>query len=103
MFAMTLPLPAVPLRRRGWRCLAPAALALALLTPAARAQAPALVSADDPYTATVTVDATSDSVAKARTLARVDGQRRALVAIVDHLGGNADKAKSLKLGDNAVT
>jgi hypothetical protein len=61
------------------------------------------VSADDPYTATVTVDATSDSAAKARTLARVDGQRRALIAIVEHLSGNADKAKSLKLSDNAVT
>jgi hypothetical protein len=80
-----------------------AALAVMVLTSAAAAQAPAQVSADDPYTATVTVDATADGVPKARDAARIDGQRRALTAIVERLAGGADKAKPLKLGDNAVT
>lgn len=58
---------------------------------------------DDAYTATVTVDATSDSVAKARDMARVDGARRALDAVVAKLAGGPDKAKPLKLSDNQVT
>ena len=58
---------------------------------------------DDPYTATVKVDATSDTVVKAREQARLDGQRRALTDIVDRLAGGADKAKMPKLDDNAIT
>ena len=60
-------------------------------------------AADDPYTTTVTVDATSDSVAKARDIARVDGARRALNTIIAALAGGADKVKPLKLSDNQVT
>jgi hypothetical protein len=58
---------------------------------------------DDPYTATVKVDATSDTVVKAREQARLDGQRRALTDVVDRLAGGADKAKMPKLDDNAIT
>jgi len=57
----------------------------------------------DPYTAMVTVDATADSVAKARDIARLDGARRALAAVVEKLAGGSDKTKPLKLGDNDVT
>jgi hypothetical protein len=93
MLAMNLT-PAGVGKRRG------AVLALALLilfqTPAPRA-----VADDDPFTATVTVDATADNAAKARDQARVDGARRALNAIVDKLSGG--NAKALKLSDNQVT
>jgi hypothetical protein len=58
---------------------------------------------DDPYSATVTVDATSDSVAKARDIARINGARQALQTIVAKLAGGPDKAKPLKLSDNQVT
>jgi hypothetical protein len=63
----------------------------------------AQAQSDDPYTATVKVDATSDTVVKAREQARLDGQRRALTGIVDRLAGGADKAKMPKLDDNAIT
>jgi hypothetical protein len=58
---------------------------------------------DDPYTAMVTVDATSDSVAKARDIARLDGARKALDAVVAKLAGGPDKVKPLKLSDNQIT
>lgn len=97
------------LRRRGLLAFALLLLAVALQpaaaqTPAA-APAPAAPAAApaDPYTATVTVDATSDNVAKARDLARLDGARRALVTVVQNLAGGADKAKPLKLSDNDIT
>jgi hypothetical protein len=61
------------------------------------------VAQDDPYTATVTVDATSDNVAKARDMARVDGAHRALDAVIAKLAGGPDKTKPLKLSDNQVT
>jgi hypothetical protein len=103
-FAMTLPLPLAGAGRRRARQVSAAALAmLVLVAPAVRAQAPAQVAGDDPYTATVTVDATSDTVAKARTQARIDGQRRALTAVAERFAGGADKTKPLKLSDNAVT
>jgi hypothetical protein len=59
--------------------------------------------ADDAYTATVTVDGTSDSVAKARDIARIDGARRALNDVVEKLAGGPGKGKPLKLSDNQVT
>jgi hypothetical protein len=65
---------------------------------------PGLAAADDdPYTATVTVDATADSVAKARDAARTDGARRALNAIVDRIAGGAGKGTPLKLSDSQIT
>jgi hypothetical protein len=78
---------------RGLLPLAAVLLALAAPVPAQ----------EDPYTATVNVDATSDSVAKARDIARVDGARRALDAVVVKLAGGPDRAKPLKLNDNQVT
>ena len=83
------------LRRRG---LLAVALLLAFIAPLRQA-----VAQDDLYSATVTVDATSDSVAKAREVARVDGARHALDAVVAKLAGGPDKAKPLKLSDNQVT
>ena len=55
------------------------------------------------FSATVKVDATADSVAAARELARIDGQRRALVLVIDRLSGSTDSAKLPKLDDNAIT
>jgi hypothetical protein len=82
-------------RRRG---LLAAVLLVLLVTPSVRA-----ASQDDPYSATVTVDATSDSTAKARDVARGDGARRALNTIIEKLAGGPDKMKPLKLNDNQVT
>jgi hypothetical protein len=55
------------------------------------------------FSATVKVDATADSVAAARELARVEGQRKALVLVIDRLSGSTDSAKLPKLDDNTVT
>lgn len=54
------------------------------------------------FAATVPVDATADTVVKAREQARIDGQRRALAAVVDRLAGGG-KAKLPKLSDAAIT
>jgi hypothetical protein len=90
-------------RRRGLAAIAVLLLAVAPLRPAA-AQAPAPPPAQqDPYTATVTVDATSDNVAKARDMARLDGARRALAQVVQNLAGGSDKTKPLKLSDGDIT
>jgi uncharacterized protein DUF2066 len=97
---MTSTLP----RRRGL-AVALSLLVVVLLRPAA-AQTPASPAAPapaDPYTATVTVDATSDNAAKARDTARLDGARKALATVVQNLAGGADKAKPLKLSDNDIT
>jgi len=80
----------------------PALLVLGLLMVFVTLTRPAAAQ-DDPYTATVTVDATSDSVAKARDVARLDGARKALDAVVAKLAGGPDKAKPLKLSDNQIT
>jgi hypothetical protein len=55
------------------------------------------------FSATVRVDATADSAAAARELARVDGQRRALVLVIDRLSGATDSGKLTKLDDKAIT
>ncbi len=55
------------------------------------------------FSATVKVDATADSAAAARELARVDGQRRALVVVIDRLSGSTDSAKLTKLDDKIIT
>jgi Uncharacterized protein conserved in bacteria (DUF2066) len=69
---------------------------------------PALAGAQsDGFAATVRVDATADSVAAAREAARVDGQRRALVLVIDRASGSgsgsADSAKLAKLDDKTIT
>lgn len=58
---------------------------------------------DEAYSATVKVDATADSAAAARDLARVDGQRRALAAVIGRLSGASEPAKLPKLDDKAIT
>ena len=55
------------------------------------------------FSATVRVDATADSAAAARELARVDGQRRALVVVIDRLSGTTDSGKLTKLDDKTIT
>lgn len=57
------------------------------------------------FAATVRVDATADSAAAAREAARVDGQRRALVLVIDRASGSgsADSAKLAKLDDKTIT
>jgi hypothetical protein len=80
----------------------PTLLVLALLMIFFALPRPA-VAQDDPYTATITVDATSDNTAKARDIARLDGARKALDTVVAKLAGGPDKAKPLKLSDNQVT
>jgi len=96
----------LPLRRSGaggaggWRYAA-AALVVALALGAV--SRPSRAEDADPYTATVTVDATADTVIKAREMARLDGQRRALTAVIERLTGGHPPAKVAKLDDNAIT
>jgi hypothetical protein len=59
--------------------------------------------ADEAYSATVKVDATADSAAAAREAARVDGQRRALAAVIERLSGAPETAKPPKLDDKTIT
>ena len=59
--------------------------------------------ADEAYSATVKVDATADSAAAARETARIDGQRRALAAVIERLSGTSEPAKPPKLDDKAIT
>jgi hypothetical protein len=73
-------------------------LALALGLAAAHAQ-----DQPDPYSATVKIDATADSAAAARTLARTDGQRRALADVVRRLAGAPEPPQLPKLDDQAIT
>ena len=49
------------------------------------------------------VDATADSAAAAREMARIDGQRRALAAVIERLSGASEPAKPPKLDDKAIT
>jgi hypothetical protein len=85
---------ALPLRR------AVAALSLLLL---AAAGAPAWAAEDDPYSVMISVDATSDTIGKARDMARSDGQRKALAALVERLSGAKGAAKLPKLDDKTLT
>ena len=56
------------------------------------------------FSATVKVDATADSAAAARELARIDGQRRALAMVIDQLSSaSSDSAKLPKLDDKTIT
>jgi hypothetical protein len=98
MFAMIGPRSPGGFRlRKRWGA-ARVLLLIAVLLPARP-----VAAQDDPYTATVTVDATADNVAKARDMARLDGQRKALTAVVDKLTGGPGKAKLPRLSDNQIT
>lgn len=98
---MTLPRMFAGVPRRTRSRVAGTAL---LLIVAAWALAPARADdQQDPYSATVKVDATADSAAAARTIARTDGQRRALNDVVERLSGSTDLSKLPKLDDQAIT
>ncbi len=66
--------------------------------PSALADQPA-----DPYSATVKVDATADNAAAARTIARTNGERAALMKVIDGLTGSTDESKLPKLDDQTIT
>jgi hypothetical protein len=100
-FSMKLArVPAIADGRNGRRV----AGAILLLVSAVLVVAPSLAEeTQDPYSATVRVDATSDSAAAARAIARTDGQRRALDEVVQQLSGSTDLAKMPKLEDQTIT
>src|SRR5713226_8533274 len=91
-FAMVLPLmPAAAGRGSGWppgNCRA-AWAALVVVAALGVGSTPGLAEEPDPFSATVAIDATAETVVKARETARLDGQRRALTAIVEHLSSGA--------------
>ncbi len=98
---MTLPRMSASVPRRIRSRVAGTAL---LLIVATLALSPARADdQQDPYSATVKVDATADSAAAARTIARTDGQRHALDDVVERLSGSTDLSKLPKLDDQAIT
>ncbi len=98
---MALPLESTPAGARILRrC---AGVALLLLTMAMQSGASLAEDQSAGFSATVKVDATADSAAAARELARIDGQRRALGLVVDRLSGSSDNPKLAKLDDKAIT
>jgi Uncharacterized protein conserved in bacteria (DUF2066) len=58
---------------------------------------------EEAYSATVKVDATAENTATARELARIDGQRRALAAVIERLSGSSETVKPPKLDDKTIT
>jgi hypothetical protein len=77
---------------------------LLLLGTVAMRAGPALAQeSDEAYSATVKVDATAESAAAAREVARIDGQRRALAAVIERLSGTSEPTKPPKLDDKAIT
>ncbi len=102
---MTLPLmPAGAGSRGGWRFAGSALLVvLALGVISLAGSLPSRAEDADSFSATVTVDATADTVAKARDMARTDGQRRALAAVGARLSGGSAAARLPKLDDKAIT
>jgi Uncharacterized protein conserved in bacteria (DUF2066) len=98
---MSLPLASTRARNRAVRL---AGFALALLLGVISGWRFALAEEQSPdFSATVRVDATADSAAAARDLARIDGQRKALAVVIDGLSGSPDSAKLPKLDDKAIT
>jgi uncharacterized protein DUF2066 len=98
---MALPLESTPAGARILRrC---AGVALLLLTMAMQSGASLAEDQSASFSATVKVDATADSAAAARELARIDGQRRALGLVVDRLSGSSDNSKLAKLDDKTIT
>src|SRR5271169_1346551 len=100
-FAMGLPLmSAIAGNRTVWRSVG----GLLLLLGVIMQSGPALAEDQgEGLSATVKVDATADSAAAARDLARIDGQRRALTLVINQLSGSSDSAKLPKLDDKTIT
>jgi Uncharacterized protein conserved in bacteria (DUF2066) len=88
---------------REWARRPVAGTAVLLLVAAMQVGAALAQSSDEAYSATVKVDATGDSAAAAREAARVDGQRRALAGVIEHLSGSPDAGKMPKLDDKTIT
>src|SRR5271166_1942190 len=86
---------------RGLRNIGCVLLLLAAL--AIRSGHAAAQDSDESYSATVKIDATADSAAAAREMARIDGQRRALAAVIERLSGSSETTKPPKLDDKAIT
>jgi hypothetical protein len=100
-FSMGLPrVSAIAVKRAVWRRVGGRLLLLGvmLLTGSALAEDHA-----QDFSATVKVDATADTAAAARDLARIDGQRRALALVIDRLSGSSDSGKLPKLDDKTIT
>jgi hypothetical protein len=99
---MSLPLASTSARNRAVRS---AGFALALLLGVIWGARFGLAEDQSPdFSATVRVDATADSAAAARDIARIDGQRKALAVVIDGLSGSPDPpAKLPKLDDKAIT
>ena len=87
-------------KRAVWRQLSGLLLLFSVMMQTGRALAE---DHSEGFSATVRVDATADSAAAARELARVDGQRRALALVIDRLSGSTDSSKRPKLDDKTVT
>jgi hypothetical protein len=98
---MALPLEST--RAGVWILCCCAGVAMLLLTMAMPSRGSLAEDQGDSFSATVKVDATADSAAAARELARIDGQRRALGLVVDRLSGSSDNPKLAKLEDKAIT
>jgi len=98
---MTLPLMLAGTGYHGGRRFAGSAL-LVLLAVSVMS-GPGRAQDADPFTATVAVDATANTAAQAREMARTDGQRRALAAVAERVSGGSTRAKLPKLDDKAIT
>jgi hypothetical protein len=98
---MALPLESTP--AGAWILRRCAVVAVLLLTMAMQSGSSLAEDQSASFSATVKVDATADSAAAARELARIDGQRRALGLVVDRLSGSSDNPKLAKLDDKAIT
>ena len=98
---MSLPLvSAIAENRSVWRLVG----SLLLLLGVMLRTGPAFAEDQAPdFSATVKVDATAESAAAARDLARIDGQRRALALVIDRLSDSPDSGKLQKLDDKAIT
>ena len=92
--------PMITGNRAVWRSLGGLLLLLGVMTGSGYGLAE---DSSEGFSATVKVDATADSAAAARELARIDGQRRALMMVIDRLSGSPDSAKLSKLDDKTIT
>jgi hypothetical protein len=100
---MALRLVAAIVGERTHRPLARALLLLLLLLAVMRVGPVLAEDSDEAFSATVKVDATADSAAAARDAARIDGQRRALAAVIERLSGSSESTKLPKFDDKAIT
>jgi hypothetical protein len=85
------------------RARSPLACALLLLIFMIMLTGPVLAEDADEFSTTIKVDATADSAAAAREAARIDGQRRALAAVIERLSGAGESTKLPKLDDKTIT